>query len=66
MKESEQKAAAKKFAETWKEHGHEKGETYRISIAIEEKQRKQRRFHDSIGAFRRKAKQKKCEFWEIP
>jgi|GEM_PF-3658106 len=28
MKESEQKAAAKAFAETWKGRGYEKGETH--------------------------------------
>ena len=29
IKESEQKAAAKKFAEVWKNRGYEKGETHR-------------------------------------
>lgn len=34
MKESEQKAAAKKFAETWKNRGYEKGETHSFWIEL--------------------------------
>ena len=30
MKEAEQKAAAKKFAEAWKGRGYEKGETHKV------------------------------------
>ena len=34
MKESEQKAAAKKFAETWKGRGYEKGETHSFWLSL--------------------------------
>ena len=34
MKESEQKAAAKKFAETWKNRGYEKGEMHSFWIEL--------------------------------
>ena len=34
MKESEQKAAAKKFAEVWKNRGYEKGETHSFWLSL--------------------------------
>ena len=37
MKESEQRAAAKKFAETWKGRGYEKGETHSFWIELLQK-----------------------------
>ena len=37
MKEAEQKAAAKKFAETWKGRGYEKGETHSFWIELLQK-----------------------------